>query len=59
MENNTTSIFLRCPLTLAESLKDEAKVKGFRSVQEYILQIMREREELEVIERERSTNVGA
>jgi hypothetical protein len=44
MENtNTASIFLRCPETLNEQLKAESKLLGFRSVQEYILQILRER----------------
>lgn len=44
MENtNTTSIFLRCPELLNEQLKTESKELGFRSVQEYILQILRER----------------
>lgn len=51
MANTITSVlFIRCPDNLLDWLQTNAKEKGFRSKQEYALQILRERKELELAE---------
>jgi hypothetical protein len=50
--NPTVSIFLRCPEPLTDWLKNKADEQGFRSVQEFILQILREKKGLEIPEAE-------